>query len=71
MVVAATDACPPEDCGGQWGYANLKDILADPSHEQHQETPDWLGLGNSPAFDLNANASGHIEQELALNGARR
>lgn len=71
MLVAAKGACPPEDCGGRWGYAELKEILADPSHEQHQEMLDWLGLENSSAFNPNAIATDHIEQELALSGASR
>ncbi|MGH2864230.1 MAG: plasmid pRiA4b ORF-3 family protein [Solirubrobacteraceae bacterium] len=50
-LVAAKGACPPEDCGGPWGYANLKDILADPSHDEHQEMLDWLGLDNASEFD--------------------
>jgi len=54
VLVAAKGACPPEDCGGPWGYADLKQILADPGHEQHQEMLDWLGLDNSSAFDPNA-----------------
>ena len=32
--VAGKGACPPEDCGGAWGYAELKEILADPLHEE-------------------------------------
>jgi hypothetical protein len=36
-------ACPPEDCGGAWGYAQLKQVLSDPGHEEHQEMLDWLG----------------------------
>ena len=57
ILLAAKGACPPEDCGGPWGYAELKEILADPSHEQHQEMLDWLGLDNSSAFDPNAVAT--------------
>ncbi|MEN3285527.1 MAG: hypothetical protein V7607_6667 [Solirubrobacteraceae bacterium] len=71
ILIAAKGACPPEDCGGPWGYAELKEILADPSHEQHQEMLDWLGLENSSAFDPNAVTTDQIEQELALNGASR
>jgi len=71
VLVAAKGACPPEDCGGPWGYADLKEILADPEHEQHQEMLDWLGLANSSAFDPNAIATDQIEQELALNGTSR
>jgi hypothetical protein len=29
--------CPPEDCGGPWGYAELVPILADPANPQHEE----------------------------------
>jgi hypothetical protein len=36
-IVATKGACPPEDCGGKWGYSDLKAILADPNDEQHQE----------------------------------
>jgi hypothetical protein len=70
-LVAAKGACPPEDCGGPWGYADLKAILADPSHEQHQEMLDWLGLDNTTAFDPNTVTLGQLEEEVALNGASR
>ena len=70
-LVAAKGACPPEDCGGPWGYADLKEILADPSHEQHQDMLDWLGLDNTSTFDPNAVAIDEIEEEVALNGASR
>jgi len=45
-------ACPPEDCGGPWGYQELLAILADPTHEEHRERSDWLGAPFDPeAFD--------------------
>ena len=34
--------CPPEDCGGVWGYASLKQILKDPTHEAYEEWMEWL-----------------------------
>jgi hypothetical protein len=71
VLVAAKGTCPPEDCGGPWGYAELKEILADPSHEQHQQMLDWLGLDNPSAFDPNAVATDQIDEELALSGASR
>jgi Plasmid pRiA4b ORF-3-like protein len=67
-LVAAKGACPPEDCGGPWGYAELKEILADPTHEQHQEMLDWLGLEHASAFDPGAVAADEIAAELALSG---
>ena len=46
-------ACPPEDCGGPWGYENMLKILADPEHEEHEQTVTWLGGSYDPArFDL-------------------
>ena len=34
-------ACPPEDIGGPWGYAEYLDALADPNHDCHDEFLDW------------------------------
>ncbi len=68
ILIAAKGACPPEDCGGPWEYANLKQILADPSHEQHKEMLDWLGLEHPSAFDPNAVTIDQLAQEVALNG---
>ncbi|UPT75618.1 MAG: plasmid pRiA4b ORF-3 family protein [Elusimicrobiota bacterium] len=36
-------ACPPEDCGGPGGYADLLSILADPNHPEHKDRLDWVG----------------------------
>ncbi len=36
-------ACPPEDCGGPWGYRELLDVLADPLHEEYEEVSGWVG----------------------------
>ncbi len=45
-------ACPPEDCGGTWGYRELLDILADPAHPEHDERREWIGRPFDPdAFD--------------------
>lgn len=45
-------ACPPEDSGGPWGYANLLAILADPSHPEHADRLEWHGGPIDPdAFD--------------------
>lgn len=47
--------CPPEDCGGPWGYANLLAILAEPEHEEHEEMREWIGDDFDPArFDFEA-----------------
>ena len=35
--------CPPEDCGGVWGYENMLEILKQPKHEEYEELVEWLG----------------------------
>ncbi|WP_194907044.1 plasmid pRiA4b ORF-3 family protein [Catenulispora rubra] len=47
-------ACPPEDCGGTWGYRNLRETLAGPAAEDHQDTLDWLGIDDARQFDAAA-----------------
>jgi hypothetical protein len=51
--IAGKRNCPPEDCGGPWGYAELLEALADPKHPDHKELKRWLGKKFDPeAFDL-------------------
>jgi hypothetical protein len=41
--IAGERACPPEDCGGVWGYEELLEIRNDPKHEYYEERMEWLG----------------------------
>ena len=41
--VAGKRACPPEDCGGAHGYAELLEIMSKPRHKQYREMMDWIG----------------------------
>jgi hypothetical protein len=41
--VAGARACPPEDVGGPWGYADFLDAIADPKHERHDDLMEWIG----------------------------
>jgi len=41
--VAGKRNCPPEDCGGSWGYQHLIAVLADPAHPEHAEQVEWVG----------------------------
>ena len=53
LLIKGKGACPPEDCGGPPGYENLKEIIANPNHEEHEEMVDWLGYVFDPnKFDL-------------------
>ena len=54
LCLEGEGACPPEDCGGIWGYQDLLAILSDPDHEDHEEMLEWLGEPIDPnAFDKN------------------
>jgi len=47
--------CPPEDCGGIWGYANLLKILKQPGHEEYEDYLSWVGTDFDPSsFDKEA-----------------
>lgn len=43
ILLDATNACPPEDCGGPPGYEWLLSVLADPTHEEYDALSDWAG----------------------------
>ncbi|MBA2544382.1 MAG: plasmid pRiA4b ORF-3 family protein [Deltaproteobacteria bacterium] len=40
---AGARSCPPEDCGGTGGYANVLRTIADPKHEDHADMVQWVG----------------------------
>lgn len=57
VLLAGERACPPEDCGGPWGYADMLAALADPKHEEHNTYAKWVGDDFDPEqFDLKAAA---------------
>jgi len=41
-------ACPPEDCGGIWGYEELLETISDPKHPDHDDMLEWLGGSFDP-----------------------
>ena len=52
LCLEGARACPPEDCGGIWGYAELTEALGNKDHEQHEEMLEWIGSRfDSEAFD--------------------
>lgn len=55
-------ACPPEDIGGIWGYAEFLEALADPRHERHEEFMEWAGPFDPEDFDA-AEATTAMRQE--------
>ena len=62
--IAGARACPPEDCGGPWGYGDFVEAIQNPKHERHEEQLEWIGGDFDPeAFDLEA--ANEELQELA------
>lgn len=55
VCVAGERACPPEDCGGVWGYGNFLEAIRDPENEEHDSMLEWVGGSFDPeAFDVAA-----------------
>lgn len=41
--VEGARACPPEDCGGAWGYADFLQAIGDKKHPEHRDIKEWIG----------------------------
>jgi len=53
VCLAGKRACPPEDCGGIYGYYDLLEAIKNPKHERHNELLEWVGGSYAPeAFDI-------------------
>jgi hypothetical protein len=66
-------ACPPEDCGGIWGYYEMLDAIADEGHEQHEDMLEWLGIDDPADFDakyFDVDAANRALGKLKLRGGR-
>lgn len=57
-------ACPPEDCGGVWGYADLIEALADPNHPEREDLLEWVGEDFDPE-KLDVDAVNHMLRRMA------
>ena len=54
VCLAGENACPPENVGGPFGYADFLRILAESKHPEHADRVHWIGGVFDPAgFDLN------------------
>ena len=46
--LAGEQACPPEDCGGVWGYEELLEKLENPEDPNYEDLLDWVGANFDP-----------------------
>ncbi len=47
-LIAGENACPPEDCGGIWGYQGVVEAAKHKQSERYKELKDWLGVDFDP-----------------------
>lgn len=48
--LAGENATPPEDCGGAYGFRNLKEVLTKPKTAKYREMRDWLKNRHSKVY---------------------
>jgi hypothetical protein len=51
VCTAGARACPPEDCGGPWGYAEYLEAISDPQNARHDEMLEWNGPFDPEEFN--------------------
>ncbi len=69
--LAGERACPPEDCGGVWGYEELLEIIKDPNDEEYQGRIEWLGREFNPeGFKLKTVKFGDPKEHLKLSSIK-
>ncbi len=47
-LIAGENACPPEDCGGIWGYEGVVEAAKHKRSKRYKELKDWLGEDFDP-----------------------
>ncbi|MDP9312438.1 MAG: plasmid pRiA4b ORF-3 family protein [Chloroflexota bacterium] len=53
LCIKGKRACPPEDCGGVWGYDSFLEAIRNPNHPEHDDMLEWAGGDFDPeAFDM-------------------
>jgi len=48
QIIGGENACPPEDCGGTYGYKELKEVLLNPKHPEYKSSKRWVGSTFDP-----------------------
>lgn len=52
LCTEAAGLCPPEDCGGPWGFAQLEEAINEPKHPEYKNYREWLGIKGKKKIDF-------------------
>ena len=52
VCTEASGICPPEDCGGPWGFAQLAEAINEPKHPEYINYREWLGVKGKKKIDF-------------------
>lgn len=66
ICIKGKGKCPPEDCGGVWGYQDLLEIISDPKHYEYTEMRDWLRMEDDEIWDVNEFDLDEVNDGLAV-----
>ncbi len=69
-LLGGEGACPPEDCGGPYGYADLLRALSDRKHPEHRELREWAGDFDPQRFDFDR-AAKSVAKAVGRSRARK
>ena len=50
--IAGERACPPEDVGGVYGFADYVEAITNPNHSEHDDFLEWNGPFDPKEFDV-------------------
>lgn len=66
ICLAGKMNCPPEDCGGIWGYYDMLEILKQPDHEEYENLIEWLGDKFDPEYFNKDKVNDLLTKKLCL-----
>jgi len=64
FVTKGKGKCPPEDCGGVWGYERMLEAINNPKDPEHRDMRYWLGMEKGDAWDVNEFDKDAVNEEL-------
>ena len=63
--------CPPEDCGGIYGFMDMMNKIKDKKHPEYADLINWLGDEYNPEFfdleTVNENLKSYKDADLGFN----